>query len=274
MSHYPTVSIVTPSLNQGEFIEDTIISVLSQQGDFFIDYIVRDGGSTDNTVDVIKKYDNLVHCGGWSHNCKGIRFRWKSGKDSGQSDALNKGFAQVDGAILGWLNSDDVYYPGALQRVASLDWEKTDFCYGKGMWISRSGKDICLYPTFKPDKYSLFITCTLCQPTVFFTHDVWHELDKFAEEYYCAFDYDYWLRAVMKSKRFRFIPELLAKSRMYPQNKSLSSQTTVSKEIVAIKKSYYNQIYLNPLLLLGYNFFVNRYADKQVGLLLATLGNE
>jgi glycosyltransferase involved in cell wall biosynthesis len=271
MVHSPTISIVTPSFNQGNFIEETINSVLAQQGKFFIDYIIMDGMSTDNTLGIIRKYDQLLKSGKLKARCRGIRFRWLSEKDDGQSDAINKGFSLAEGSILGWLNSDDVYYPGALQRIASINWQKTDFCYGKGMWISRYGKDICLYPTFKPSRYAMFCQCTLCQPAVFFSRAVMQELGDLSQEYFCAFDYDFWIRAVMKGKKFTFIPEFLAKSRMYPQNKSLSAHATVTNEIGTIKKLYYEQLHLNKFFLKLYCLIVNWHTNKQVQTLSAKL---
>ncbi|MBC8427243.1 MAG: glycosyltransferase, partial [Deltaproteobacteria bacterium] len=98
------ISIVTPSLNQGEFIERTILSVLSQTGAFDLEYIVVDGGSTDDSLEIIKKHED--------------KLRWVSEEDRGQSDAINKGFNMASGGILAWLNSDDTYEPDALSEVA------------------------------------------------------------------------------------------------------------------------------------------------------------
>ena len=85
---FPTVSIVTPSYNQGAFLAETIESVIGQQGEFFIDYIVVDGGSSDNSVDIIRGYDSLLKTGQWTIACRGVSFRWMSGKDNGQTVAL------------------------------------------------------------------------------------------------------------------------------------------------------------------------------------------
>lgn len=254
---WPKISIVTPSYNQGRFLEETIRSVLLQNYPN-LEYIIMDGGSTDNSVEIIRKYEPWLKY-------------WVSEKDEGQSDAINKGFALSEGSILGWLNSDDVYYSNSLHDVATLDWDKTDFCYGKGMWISRSGQNICTYPTFKPNKYSLYFTCTLCQPAVFFANAVRCELGDFSKEYYCAFDYEFWLRAVMKEMKFQYVPKLLAKSRMYPQNKSLSGQMTVNEESAKLMRKYYHQVNLNSIRKRFYKFWVNRLTNRQCKLLAANL---
>jgi glycosyltransferase involved in cell wall biosynthesis len=258
MPHNDIISIVTPSYNQGQFIEDTIQSVLSQKGPFFIDYIIRDGGSTDSSVDVIQKYETLLkkNCDvskkkglaffiknktnnfEWNQ-CRGISYRWVSAKDKGQTDAINQGLSLAKGDIWAYLNSDDIYCPGVLKKVLRQNWNRTDFVYGKGMWFTEQGDDILLYPTFKPTIYSFFYQCTLCQPTVFFKKELFKELGAFSTEYDCIFDYEYWMRAVFKKKRFAFINALLAKSRMYQANKSLAGQDKVSYEVAALFEKYY-----------------------------------
>lgn len=246
---WPKISVVTPSFNQGEFLEKTIRSVLLQ-GYPNLEYIIIDGGSTDNSVEIIKKYEPWIT---W----------WCSEKDDGQSDALSKGFRRATGDVFGWLNSDDVYYPGALQHVASLDWNKADFCYGKGMWIDRGGKSLCLYPTIRPSKYTLNCKCTLCQPTIFFTSRTYSELGELATEYYCAFDYEYWARAIVAGKRFSYIPRLMAQSRMYLENKSLSSINRVRTEGENLRKLHFSPLRLNQLAALIVGFLVTRYTRRQ-----------
>src|SRR5438132_1158551 len=94
------ISVVTPSYNQGHFLRETIESVLGQQGDFNLEYIVMDGASSDDTVAILKSY--------------GQRIQWKSEKDNGQTAAINEGFKRATGDVIAWINADDVYLPGAL----------------------------------------------------------------------------------------------------------------------------------------------------------------
>ena len=103
------ITIVTPSLNQGQFLEQTILSVISQKGDFYIDYIIADGGSTDNSVEIIKKYDSLLREKKFKIQCKGIKYRWWSKKDKGQAHALNMAFKTGQGDVVTWINSDDYF---------------------------------------------------------------------------------------------------------------------------------------------------------------------
>jgi glycosyltransferase involved in cell wall biosynthesis len=253
------ISIVTPSFNQAEFIDDTIRSVLSQSGNFYIDYIINDGGSTDQSVRIIQSYERLLrqNCDvaeragleffisksrdfPWNR-CSGISYRWVSERDEGQADALNKGLYGAKGSVAAFINSDDVYYPGAFRKVLGTDWSEADFIYGKGMWISRDGRDLLYYPTFKPTKYSLYFQCTLCQPTVFFSKETFLRLGKFAIDYQCAFDYEYWLRAISQNCVFRYINRPLACSRMYESNKSLSERSLVADEVAKLKSQYYGQ---------------------------------
>ncbi|MGD2090136.1 MAG: glycosyltransferase family 2 protein [Candidatus Aminicenantes bacterium] len=287
----PIISIVTPSYNQGEFIERTIQSILSQEGDFYIDYIVMDGGSTDQSVEIIKKYQELLkkNCEivemndleffvpgrdfQWNQ-CSGISYRWKSEKDHGQVDAINQGLKIAKGQVFAFLNSDDIYYPHTLKTISQPHWNGADFVYGQGMWISEKEEDILLYPTFKPTRYSLFYQCTLCQPTVFFTSDVFREVGNFSMEYPDVFDYEYWMRAVFHHKKFLHINAILAKSRMHKENKSLSQRKNISKQVTALKTKYYlsSEQKLARIKLLVNKYWVQRRTVNRVNQLQKYLG--
>ncbi len=149
------VSIVTPSLDQARFLEPTIQSVLDQKFDS-LEYWVVDGGSQDGSVDLLRQYDS--------------RLRWVSEPDSGQGDAINKGFQRSRGEIIGWLNADDFYSPGALREVARQFREDPDLMllYGKAHHVDESGNYLEDYPTRDFDLAALAYHCFICQPACFF----------------------------------------------------------------------------------------------------------
>lgn len=212
-----SISVVTPSYNQGRFIERTIKSVLEQDAPS-LEYMVVDGASTDGTVEVLKKHED--------------RLRWVSEKDSGQTEAVNKGLKWTSGDIIGWLNSDDVYYPGALSAVISLFEEcpQADVVYGEADHIDENDQIIEAYYTGDWNYERLKEVCFLCQPAVFFRRRI---LERFgfldAGLKYCM-DYEYWLRLGAEVPFIR-IKKKLAGSRMYRENKTLGERIAVHKEI-------------------------------------------
>src|SRR5262249_31920156 len=111
------LSIVTPSYNQAEFVGETIESVLGQEGDFELEYFVMDGGATEGSVEVIRRYAELVEGGRWTPRCRRLVMRWASAPDDGQAAAINAGLRQATGDVLAYINSDDLYFPGAFARV-------------------------------------------------------------------------------------------------------------------------------------------------------------
>jgi len=124
------LSVVTPSYNQCKYIEQTIQSVLNQEGDFELEYLIIDGGSTDGTLDILKKYNGQIN--------------WVSERDRGQSHAINKGFNKAKGEIIGWLNSDDLYEEGAMQKIVSVFSENEDcqWIAGRCLIIDENGREI------------------------------------------------------------------------------------------------------------------------------------
>src|SRR5262249_14817472 len=135
------ISIVTPSYNQARFIGETVESVLSQEGDFEIEYFVMDGGSTDGSVEIIQRYADRVASGTWPCRCRGLTMSWVSERDEGQTEAINAGLRRATGGILSYINSDDLYFPGAFHRVveAFAGDPAADFVYGDGDVIDEAG---------------------------------------------------------------------------------------------------------------------------------------
>jgi glycosyltransferase involved in cell wall biosynthesis len=229
ISRAPVISIITPSYNQGQFLAATIESVISQAGDFAIDYIIIDGGSTDNSVDIIRQYDARLQKGEWPVACRGITYRWVSEKDKGQTDALIKGFQMAAGEIFAWLNSDDTYLPGVLHTAATFFRERpeTGLLYGEAHYCDTAGVTIGRYRTeeFEFDKLAWFNF--ICQPSTFFRRDVFEAVGGLDGELQFAMDYDLWIRI---GKRFacRYIPQLFATYRLHDASKTINDQTLIS----------------------------------------------
>ncbi|MCC6501670.1 MAG: glycosyltransferase [Deltaproteobacteria bacterium] len=238
-----TVSVITPSFNQGRFIEETINSVISQEGDFFLEYLIMDGGSTDNTVEIIRKYEKLLAEKKYPIRCKGIEFRWVSEKDKGQTDAVNKGFKAAKGDFLGWLNSDDTYMPGAIDKAVGFFEKNNDvlMVYGQGNHIAEGGQLMDRYPTEPFSRERLLETCFICQPTVFLRRSVLDEVGFLDESLHYCMDYEYWLR-VSRKKKVGFLDEYLANTRLYADTKTMSKRFEVHREIVYMLKRHHGYV--------------------------------
>ena len=224
-SDLPTVSVTTPSYNQGRFLEETIRSVLAQEGDFSIDYVVVDGGSTDNSVAIIKDYESLLARGEWPVRCRNIHFRWLSEPDHGQSDAINKGFRMSTGDVLAWLNSDDTYTPGALRAIcdAFAADVSCDVVYGQADYIDESGTRLGAYPTEDFDRARLAVVNFIAQPSVFFRRSTLARVGYPDATLRYVMDYDLWIR--MSSQcRFRYLNEVLSHYRLHGESKTVSPQ--------------------------------------------------
>jgi glycosyltransferase involved in cell wall biosynthesis len=216
----PLVTVVTPSYNQGQFVRETIESVLSQ--DYSpLEYLVIDGGSTDGTLEVLKSY--------------GERLFWISEKDDGQADAVNKGWRRARGEILGWLNSDDIYLPGAVSKaVAALqDNPSVAAVYGEGYHIDKAGNVLERYPTEPFSRSRLAETCYICQPTVFMRRSVLESVSLLDKQLKYCMDYDLWFRFA-RSHDMAHIPDYLACTRLYPETKTLGQRAKAHREILDV----------------------------------------
>ena len=237
----PGISLITPSYNQGRFIERTIRSVLDQSY-AASEYWIFDGGSTDETVDILKRYSSQL--------------QWTSEPDGGQAAAVNKGLRAASADIIGWLNSDDIYYPETLARVAALfrDHPNIDVIYGAANHIDVADQVIEAYPTEPWSVARLYETCFLCQPAVFFRRSVmdrWGYLDESLN--YCM-DYEYWLRLAHGGAQFHHEPRMLAGSRFYLETKTLGARVRVHKEINEMLRGKFGQTPMTWIL--GYSHVV------------------
>lgn len=204
------VSVVTPSFNQGRFITATIESVLGQSA-ADVQYIVMDGGSSDETVDVLRSY--------------GDRLEWVSERDKGQTDAINKGLGRVSGEVVAYLNSDDVYLPGTLAKVAAVFEQEpeVDFVYGDFHAIDEFGRLIDEVKTIPYDSNILLYDANyICQPASFYRRSLLDRIGQFDDSLRFLMDYEFFLRAAKLKACFRMIPEPLAAIRFHGACKTLS----------------------------------------------------
>ena len=224
----PLVSIVTPSFNQGCFIEETVLSVKNQTYPR-IEHIVIDGGSTDNSVDIIKK-------------CEEWLTYWVSEPDKGQSHAINKGWRIARGEILAYLNSDDMYTPAAVETAVNYLLANPDIgmVYGDGDFINGSGEVTEHYRAGALDLKRLLCSYNhIPQPTVFFRREVLDAVGYLDEELHLAMDLDYWIRISSRFKAGR-VPETLAIMRLHPEAKFVARYHEALSEYLHILGKFYS----------------------------------
>jgi glycosyltransferase involved in cell wall biosynthesis len=237
---YPKVSLITPSLNQGKFIEETIQSVLSQDYPN-LEYIIMDGGSSDNTLDILKRYSN--------------RLMWVSEKDKGQTDAINKGLHLASGEIFAYLNADDTYLPGTLFKVAQIFMNRPEIIWVTGQCriVDESNQEIRkLITAYKNfwlrfnHRYTLLITDYISQPATFWRAKALKDFGYPDENLHYAMDYEYWLRLYSRYPPM-FIPEYLATFKIHPHSKN---STTGHKDLYVDEERNAIQRHTNSKLLL------------------------
>lgn len=206
--NWPKISIITPSFNQARFLERTMHSVLDQNYPN-LEYIVIDGGSTDGSVEIIKKYEDRLAF-------------WVSERDRGQSHALNKGFARATGEIIGWLNSDDLYCGGALARVAEayLACPEDEAWYG-GIYIADSEDRIldALWPLEPDPAYTVFVGLDIHQQGLFWRRDLMQRVGMTDESLHFAMDWDFIIRLLLAG-RFKRIRHQLGIFRLHDEAKT------------------------------------------------------
>ncbi|MFZ1987928.1 MAG: glycosyltransferase family 2 protein [Minisyncoccia bacterium] len=233
-------SIITPSLNQGQYIRETIESVLSQPGNFSIEYIVIDGDSTDDTKAILKEYEERIMSGSYPFQCTAISFSWWTQGGKGQSQAINEGFAKAAGDMLAWINSDDFYEPGAFAAVQdgyAKDSAASLFCgdvYFKNELTNTTDRR-------RPEDLSFEGITTrghrIYQPGAFFPRRVLQEVGRLDESLHYVMDYDLWVRLLSKGTAYR-IEEPLATFRIWQNSKTSLSKKKFEEEWRLVHKTY------------------------------------
>jgi len=222
------VSIVTPSLNAGRYLQETIASVLAQDYPN-VEYIVMDAGSTDDTLSILTRYEGML--------------QYISRPDRGTADAINKGFARCGGSILGFLNGDDTYLPGAISTaVSELSADpNVGMVYGEGDWVSERGEIIGRYPTAPFDRKQLERECFICQPASFFRREAFEAIGGMDPKLQYTFDYDLWVRMARRFE-LRKIDALLATSRFHRANKTLGHPQPTVEETIGLLRRHFGYV--------------------------------
>lgn len=217
MNDLPLVTVVTPSYNQGRFLEATLRSVLEQEYPN-IEYIVVDGASTDNSVEIIRRYaDRLA----W----------WVSEKDSGQSEAINKGFQRAGGEFVGWLNSDDVYLPGAVAAAVAVFRSRPEagVVYGDALSIDADGKPFNVMRARQYSLADLMAFNIICQPAAFMRRSVLEQVNFLDPRYHLLMDNLLWMK-MARLAPLVYVPQVWAAARYHEAAKNRTRGAAYGRE--------------------------------------------
>ena len=223
----PKISVITPSFNQGRFIEYTILSVISQQYPH-MEFIILDGGSTDNTVEIIRKYEKHISY-------------WQSKEDNGQASAINEGFKRATGSILCWINSDDMYLPGVFNRIVGYLTREMPprIVFGNCIHIGdESGKVRGSSVTRAHERFDLSLCDYIIQPSSFWNRSAWEVTGQLNEGMRFAFDWDWFIRAKRASVDLLPLAEYFSIYRIHKEHKSGTARDKRIEELKTIVATY------------------------------------
>lgn len=217
MPDFPLVTIVTPSYNQGCFLEATIQSVLAQDYPN-IEYLVVDGTSTDDSVEIIRRYSDRLT---W----------WVSEKDKGQSDAINKGFRRARGEFVGWLNSDDVYEPGAVSAAVAAFQSRPEagLVYADARAIDAEGRQFNLMRARQYNLVDLLSYNIICQPASFMRRFVLEQVNYLNPDYHLLMDHLLWIQMAQQAP-IVYVPQVWASARYHDQAKNRTRGAAYGRE--------------------------------------------
>jgi glycosyltransferase involved in cell wall biosynthesis len=248
LTHVPKISIVTPSFEQGIYLEKTIQSVLSQNYSN-LEYVVKDGGSKDSSKRVLERYQDKLSY-------------WTSEPDSGQSQAINLGFAHTTGEIMAWLNSDDLLLPGALAYVADYfnTHPEIDVIYGNRRLIDENDMDIGRWILPGHSSKVLLWTDFIPQETMFWRRSIWEKVGgRIDESFRFAMDWDLLIRFQEAGAKFAHLPRFLGAFRVHGNQKTTAANDIGSIEKKRIQKRIFGQVPSKHKILLAVIPFILRH---------------
>lgn len=237
MNSAAVFSIVTPSFNQAAFLPKTLESVLTQEGDFHLDYLVKDGGSTDGSVEMLERFKRMVDTGKMPCRCLSRSFRYSSGRDGGQYEAINAGFAETSGDIMAWLNSDDMYLPGALATVAAVFGQFPQVAWITSNQIKLNGRGMLMeletvgpFPRRMVQRglYNGRNNRFIQQESTFWRRSLWDKAGGLDTRYRYAADFDLWTRFAREADLV-LVDTLLAAFRRHGNQKTAAFERYASE---------------------------------------------
>ncbi|MDQ6911325.1 MAG: glycosyltransferase [Verrucomicrobiota bacterium] len=223
---FPRITVVTPSYNQGHFLGQTIESILSQKYPN-LEYIIIDGGSNDDSVAIIKRYESELTF-------------WVSEPDAGQTDAINKGLRRATGEIVTWLNSDDLHFPETLAKIAGAFGDSpVDVVYGDYALITHGGREFLRRYEIPFDlNIMLYGVNFIGQPSAFFSRSLLDRFGYLDPSYHYAMDHEFWIRLARGGASFRHIKHCLSKYRYHAGSKTVDAREKFAAEMQRTREKY------------------------------------